>query len=37
MLIMTSLLISLCYESDSDPLLALKYKAMAFTQRLRVL
>ena len=33
--IQTNLLLSLAYECDSDPLLALKYKSMAFTQRLR--
>ena len=33
--IQTNLLLSLSYECDSDPLLSLKYKAMAFTQRLR--
>jgi hypothetical protein len=33
--IQTNLLLSLAFECDSDPLLALKFKAMAFTQKLR--
>jgi hypothetical protein len=33
--IQTSLLLSLAFECDSDPLLALKFKAIAFTQKLR--
>jgi predicted Zn-dependent protease len=33
--IQTDLLLSLAYECDSDPLLALKFKSMAFTHKLR--
>lgn len=35
--IQVNLLLSLAYESDQDPLLALKYKSVAFTHRLREL
>jgi hypothetical protein len=35
--IQTNLLLSIAYESDSDPLLAQKFKAIAFTHRLRQL
>jgi predicted Zn-dependent protease len=35
--IKVNLLMSLAYESDQDPLLALKYKSIAFTHRLREL
>jgi len=32
-----NLLLSLAYESDQDPLLAMKYKSMAFAHRMREL
>jgi hypothetical protein len=35
--IQTNLLLSLAYECDSDPLLALKFKSLAFTHKLREL
>ena len=35
--IQVNLLLSLAYESDQDPLLASKYKAVAFTHRIREL
>ena len=35
--IQVNLLLSLAYESDQDPLLAMKYKSMAFTHRMREL
>ncbi len=35
--IQVNLLLSLAYESDQDPLLAQKFKSMAFTHRMREL
>ena len=32
-----NLLLSLAYESDQDPLLAMKYKSVAFAHRMREL